>query len=158
MTDHARLLIDELRDLVAAIDRDHPTVAHWLNAKRGHHPRAASYDSSTSGGEVRDLSAVVTLTTDPTDAQIKRYRRRLDDAVRALRDVDHIRRNNLTTTSLPTVIDPPKRCSHCGREDRYRGDLGRRCYDWKAAHAGQLPDDDVLRAWAQGKQPKVRIP
>lgn len=157
MTDHARLLIDELRDLLAAIDRDHRTVAHWLNTRRGHHPGAATYDGGRLSGDIRDLSAAVTLRPDPIEASIKHYRKQLQAAVNALRDVDRIRRNNLTSTSLPAVIDDTPLCSHCELEPRYRGDLGRRCYDWKREHGQQLPPAEFVEAWRRGKQPKVRV-
>jgi hypothetical protein len=157
VTDRIHSALVDIAAMATDAQRDYPTVRHWIDYQRANHIKGTDYDrDGGSSGDVTDLSVKV-LRPDPGT----RYARRLEKAVRAahsaLIEIDAIRRANLTTVSLKPLDGDEAPCAHCGQEPRYRGDLGRRCYDWKRAHAGALPGPEVLEAWRRGKQPKVRV-
>lgn len=134
-----------------------PQVTHWIDMKDTNHPSAVAYDASgTSSGEVRDLSAYITI-PNPGKRDRKALHAAVDRIVGGSIDADQIRRNNLTSTSLPPVRTDDDTCRHCGEGPRYRGDLDRFCYDWKRNNAQQLPPDYVLRTRKQGRLPRVRV-
>lgn len=157
MTDPVHAALLEIRDLVDNALRDYSDNKHWMNLMRAHHANGTSYDrdGGTSSTTV-DLSVRV-IRPDPGTAISKRYRRAATTAQGAMRDIDSLRRQLLTTKSMAPQVGEDPTCAHCGNEDRYRGDLGRRCYDWKRSHGHELPPAFVLEAWRRGKQPKVRV-
>jgi hypothetical protein len=158
MTDRRLEALRDAHHRIGLLINAYREVTHWIDYNDTSHPSSVAYDAVTgsSGGEVRDLGNYVVR---PNPGKVDR--RDLNDAINRIIggsiDADSIRRRNLTTKSLaPLATDDPD-CAHCGAEPRYRGDLGRRCYDWKRSHAGELPPAFVLEAWRRGKQPKVRV-
>lgn len=156
MTDRIRQALEEAHELLTAALRDYDQTKHWIGMARAGHINGTSYDrTGGASGDVNDLSVRV-LRPDPGVKMKRRAERAALAVVSGARDWDYLRRQNLTTTSMPALRDEQP-CAHCGQEPRYRGDIGRRCYDWRRAHAGALPGPEVLEQWRRGKQPKVRV-
>lgn len=137
MTDPVHAALLEIRDLVDNALRDYDDNKRWLNLFRAHHANGTSYDrDGGSSSTTVDLSARV-LTPDLGTRLTKRYRRAAATAQGAMRDIDSLRRQLLTTTNDAGYRgdDPAMWCrGHLeagSREPRATGDECRACADFR---------------------------
>lgn len=161
MTDPVHAALLEIRDLVDNALRDYSENKHWMNLLRSHHANGTSYDrdGGTSSTTV-DLSVRV-IRPDPGTAISKRYRRAATTAQGAMRDIDSLRRQLLTTKNAVGTVgdDESMWCrGHLeagSREPRATGDECRACADFRRTMKRKPTKDEIDLRSRTGRWPRT---